>query len=777
LKKGTGTSPGVLLGGVIAHELGASPLFQQVAGHATRAFTHATHPPRHYTHRRGCAVAVLAAMYVLLACDQAQAYIGPGAGFAVGSTVVAFFLAFLSGLTAIFLWPLRWLIRAIRGRRALARARAKRIVVLGLDGMEPTLAEKYMAEGKMPNLSRLKRQGTYRRLGTTAPPLSPVAWSTFLTGCNPGKHNIFDFLTRNTRTYLPALSSVSIHDPARVWKIGKHRIPLGKPDIRLLRKGKPFWNVLGEHGIFSNIIRVPITFPPEKFRGVLLSAMCVPDLRGSQGTFSYYSTRAQGDGEHIGGEQIRVERIGDTIRSHLLGPESGLGENGGPTQCPFEVTINGADSATLKVCGETINLTKGEYTPWVKVKFKAGPGVKVSGICEFVLISTEPEFELYVTPIQIDPDKPAMPISHPSVYATYLSKMQGPYATLGLAEDTWGLNAEILGDDAFLHQCLEADTEREKMFFDALEKVRRGLCVCVFDGTDRIQHMFWRYIDPEHPAHKGQAKKQHRGAIEELYERMDDLVGRTMDECDDDDTVLMVISDHGFKSFRRGIDLNVWLEQNGYLKLKLDGRGRKYLTGVDWSQTKAYCLGLAGIWLNIKGREGQGIVEPADADKLRDELCEKLTGVRDEERSELAINRAFNTRRIYRGPYKAEGPDIILGYNVGYRVSWEAAVGQPTDKLFHDNTKAWSGDHCIDPSLVPGVLFSNRKIKDTKPRLMDISATVLNMFGVEVPAVMDGRPLGVADVDGSFPGDGQADDELTGEGSVSEAPTEEMVVS
>ena len=693
------------------------------------------------------------AMFVVLMEAPAQAYIGPGAGFAVGSTVVAFFLAFLSGITAVFLWPVRWLVRSLRGRRALAKARVKRFVVLGLDGMEPTLAEKYMSEGKMPNLARLKREGTFKRLSTTAPPLSPVAWSTFLTGCNPGKHNIFDFLTRNRANYLPALSSVAIRDSGRMLKLGKYRIPLGRPDIRLLRKGKPFWNLLGDHGIFSNIIRVPITFPPEKFRGVLLSAMCVPDLRGSQGTFSFYTTRAAGGDEHVGGEQIKVRRDGDVISEHLIGPHNGFRENDGPMRCPFQIRITGRDRAILHVCGKEVELIRGEYTEWINVEFKAAPGVKVKGVCEFLLKSTEPEFELYVTPIQIDPDKPAMPISHPQVYCTYLSKLIGTYATLGLAEDTWGLNAEVLSDDDFLHQCLETDLEREDMFFDALEKVRRGLVVCVFDGTDRIQHMFWRYIDPDHPAHKGQAPEQHRGAIEELYARMDDLVGRTMDECDDE-TVLMVISDHGFNPFRRGIDLNCWLEQNGYLTLKPGGRGRKYLTGVDWANTRAYCLGLAGIWLNVKGRESQGIVEPGDADRLRGELCEKLTGLRDEERGALAINRAFNTRKIYDGPYKTEAPDVILGYNVGYRVSWEAAVGQPTDRLFHDNTKAWSGDHCIDPKLVPGVLFCNRKIQDKKPRLMDISATALDMFGVPVPAALDGRPLLVADPDGKFPGNG-----------------------
>lgn len=701
--------------------------------------------------RHGVTWIVVVVGLLLLLPEPALAYIGPGAGFAVGTTLVTLFFAVFSAVGALFLWPFRWVVRVIRQRRAHAKARVRRVVILGLDGLEPTLVERYLAEGKLPNFARLRDRGCFLRLGTTIPPLSPVAWSSFLTGCNPGKHCIFDFLTRDRRTYLPLLSSVRISGPRRTLNLGRYRIPLGRPDIRLLRKGKPFWNVLGEHGIFSNVIRVPITFPPEKFRGVLLSAMCVPDLRGSQGTFSYYSTSPEVDEEYIGGEQIRVQREGNVIRADLIGPENTLTRDGGILRCPFEIRILGRDRAVLKVAGHTIELKRNEYTPWIKVPFKAGLGVKVHGICEFLLIQIEPEFKLYVTPIQIDPDRPALPISHPTVYATYLSKLLGTYATLGLAEDTWGLNARVLDDEAFLHQTLETDGEREDMFFDTLEKVRRGLCVCVVDGSDRIQHMFWRYIDPQHPARTGQGGRENRSAIEEMYRRMDELVGDTMAECDDEHTVLMVISDHGFSAFRRGIDLNYWLEQNGYLKLRPDGRGRKYLAGIDWSQTKAYAIGLAGVWLNVRGREAHGIVDPAEAEALREELCQRLGGLKDEQTGEVAITRVFNTRRVYRGPYGGEAPDLIIGYNKGYRVCWEAAVGQPTDRVFHDNMKAWSGDHCIDPALVPGILFCNRKIASESPHLTDIGATALDLFGVPVPAYMDGRPLAVANTDGSFP--------------------------
>jgi len=674
-----------------------------------------------------------AAVLLLIAPRPAQAYIGPGAGFAVLSSFLAIFVATISAFFILLTWPIRWIIRSARGRKAMRRARVKRVVILGLDGMSPRLADQYMAQGLMPNLAKLAKLGCFKRLGTTLPPLSPVAWSSFLTGVNPGKHNIFDFLTRDKRNYLPSLSSVQISG-------GK------KPSIRLLRKSTPFWNVLGDHGIFSSILRVPITFPPEKFRGVLLSAMCVPDLRGSQGTFSFYSSSSNGHQEHTGGEQIRVKVNSRRVDSHLVGPDIEINGQKHTLRAPFTVTLNGNGSAHLKVGDEARTLSLQQYTDWVPVTFNGGFRRKVHGICQFLLLGTEPEFQLYVTPIQIDPGQPAFPIAHPTVFSMYLAKKQGPFATLGLAEDTWALNEKILEDPDFLHQCLEADEEREKMFLDSLDKVRRGLCVCVFDGTDRIQHMFWRYIDPRHPARDGQGTRQERTAIEDLYKRMDRLVGETMRRCDDPDTVLMVVSDHGFSSFRRGIDLNRWLIENGYMKLKPDADiSKKYLASVDMSQTRAFALGLAGIYLNVKGREAQGIVEPEQADALREEIAAKLTGLRDPESGDVAINVAYDTRKLYRGPYKEEAPDLIPGYNEGYRVAWETAVGQLTDRVFHDNKKAWSGDHCLDPKVVPGVLFCNRRIDSDRPRLMDLGPTTLNLFGVDVPDHMDGQPLAVAD--------------------------------
>src|SRR5262245_33162375 len=223
-----------------------------------------------------CVAALLA---VLLEPGPAYAYIGPGAGFALAGSFLAVFAAFLSATLLLLTWPVRLAWRAVFGWRTLARSRYKRIVVLGLDGLDYTLTERMLAEGKLPHMEALRKEGCFKPLGTTLPSISPVAWSSFQTGTNPGKHNIYDFLAPDLNTYQPKLSSVEIRPPRRMIRVGKYQIPLGKADVRLLRKSKPFWNILGEHGIFSSIIRVPITFPPEKLRGVLLSAMCVPDLR------------------------------------------------------------------------------------------------------------------------------------------------------------------------------------------------------------------------------------------------------------------------------------------------------------------------------------------------------------------------------------------------------------------------------------------------------------------------------------------------------------------
>ena len=706
--------------------------------------------PKRFAGRSARATLVLLLLVVVLCPLHAHAYAGPGAGFAVLSSFWTLFIAFLYSLYALLTWPFRHLLRTMKRRKAYGKAQFKRAVILGFDGMDPELAQRFMDEGMLPNLARLRQQGTFRKLRTTFPAISPVAWSTFMTGVNPGKHNIYDFLARDLNNYLPFLSSAEIKGPKRHIKIGKYSIPFGKTDIKGMRKGTPFWHWLGKAGIFCSVIRVPVTFPPEKFPGVLLSGMCVPDLKGSQGTFCFCSTRASGDKFREGGVRIPMQRNGSVCRSYIPGPEDPLAENSGrELRVDFELRPDsGRNQASIEVDSQKFDLKVGEYSEWIPVKFRAALGMGAHGICRFYLKQLSPEVEVYVTPVNIDPGKPDLPISHPVTYSIYLAKLFGPYATLGLAEDTWALNEEVLDDNAFLAQAYGNHEDRERMLFDALEKTQKGLCACVFDTTDRVQHMFWRYLDDDHPAARHVPRDQRPNIIPELYQRMDSLIGRVMQQVDGD-TLLMVVSDHGFKSFARCVNLNAWLHQNGYLTLK-DGKTESgdWFEDVDWSRTRAYTMGLNGLYLNVKGREREGIVDPAAAETLKDELRSKLNGLADPASGKIGITGVFDCDAVYAGPYVDNAPDLIVGYGDGYRASWDSVMGKVTEKIFEDNVKAWSGDHCIDPRLVPGVLFCNRRIVEEKPAIVDVAPTILKLFGLGLPAHFDGKPWTLAPATG-----------------------------
>ena len=602
-------------------------------------------------------------MFITTSASHGIAYIGPGAGFAFLGSFLALAFSVLAGIASLLIWPFRWL-RSLAVRR---RDFVKKVIFLGFDGLDPAVTERLMEAGRLPHFTRLKESGGYSRLRTTFPALSPVAWSTFATGVNPGKHNIFDFLNRDLRTYAPELSSAKVT----------------RKSVEMRRKSEPFWKILGRNHISSTILRVPITFPPEAFNGRLLSAMCTPDLRGTQGSFSHFTAR----------------------EGLLQGPD---GES-----VPFRVL-----HFTLEIQGQEHAVVAGEYTPWIRLKFPSA-----RGIVRFLLMTAEPDFALYATPVQIDPEDPALPISHPRYYAMYLAKLLGSFSTLGMAEDTWALNEGAIDQAAFLAQARDIQGEREAMFFSALDHTRRGVVACVFDTTDRVQHMCFGQTD----------------VIDALYMDMDRVLGRTM-EYVDEGTAVFVLSDHGFCAFRRGVNLNAWLHKEGYLALLGDvAESGDYFAGVDWARTRAYTFGLGGVYLNLKGREAQGNVAPEDADSLRRELVTRMGGLRDGE--EVAIRAVYPATEIYHGPYLGAAPDLIIGYAEGYRASWKAAVGKTTAEVFEDNTKAWCGDHCVDPHLVPGVLFSNRKLEGEDPGIEDMAPTALHLFGVKAPAWMEGKSV------------------------------------
>ncbi len=693
------------------------------------------------------AVAVAAgAAFLLLAAGRADAYVGPGAGFVLAPLFVGLLAGVLAvlGLLAV---PFLLLWNLLFGRRP-PKGRVRRVVVVGLDGLDPVLVRRFMKRGLLPNLSRLADEGQFSPLAIPVPSISPSSWSSFMTGADASRHRIYDFLTRDPCTCAPMLSSVRIDPPRRTLRVGKYAFPLGRPRVRGRRGSRAFWHALSDHRVPSAVLRVPITFPPEKFRGVMLSGMCVPDLRGTQGSFSFFTTAPRaaldepglGYAGDTGGMVTRVTREGDVVRGRILGPANTLVEGGGPLAAGFEARLDEAGGRVLLlVGGERLDLVPGEYSPWVRLTFRPAPLLRVHGIARFLVTSLAPEFGLYVTPIQIDPEKPALPISHPLVYSVWLARRLGPFATLGLAEDTWALNEGVLTEEQFLAQALLHHREREEMLFTALATTRRGCVAVVFDAADRVQHMFFRHLDPRHPGH---GDGRHADVIPDLYARLDALVGRVRERLSPRDA-LLVLSDHGFTSFRRGVNLNAWLRREGYLVLRDGASGAKpWLEEVDWSRTRAFALGLTGLYLNRRGREARGVVaEGEEARALAREIAGRLEALVDPVTGRRCVRKVYLAEEEYDGPYRDEAPDLFVGYARGYRNSWGGATGVTAEEVVSDNRKAWSGDHCVDPKVVPGVLFADRHLATDRPRMTDVAPTILDLLGVAKPAHMTGRSL------------------------------------
>lgn len=676
------------------------------------------------------------------ASGTAQAYIGPGAGFVFISSFLVLALSTLLAVLALLALPFRLLLRRIRGRKSTPAA-IRRVVVLGLDGFSPELAGALMEKGTLPHCAALREKGFYAPLATSNPPISPVAWTSFQTGVNPGKHNIFDFLARDLRTYQPLLSFSEIHAPRRNLTIGPYRLPLSQARISSRRKSKTFWSILGERGITSTVLRVPVTFPPEKFPGYMLSAMGAPDIKGTQGTFTHYSTRDLSTEDRTAGMHIKVKRDRDRIISYIPGPEHPYRKDARELRLPFSLDLFPSERrARLRLGGRRYLLQEGAYSEWLRFSFRVVPGVRVSGIGRFLIRQIGPDFDMYLTPINIDPERPAMPLSHPFIYSIYLAKLLGPYATLGEAEDTWALNEKAIDEKDFLAQCYLIYSEREKMFFESLKKTRKGVVICVFDTPDRIQHMCWRPPDNQNAA--GGTHPELPEAIEALYRRMDELVGKVRAHLEESD-VLFVLSDHGIKSFRRCVNLNTWLCRNGYLALKEGEEGDgNFFSRVDWANTRAYGVGLAGLYINQKGREAHGTVpEGPEKEALKRELMARLSGLKDEETGECAILRVYDPKDIYSGPYCENGPDLVIGCNEGYRISWESVTGAQSAHVCEDNLRHWKADHCIDTRLVPGVLFCSHPVESNAPEIIDLAPTILHLFGVEPPRHMDGKVLKV----------------------------------
>lgn len=617
----------------------------------------------------------------------------------------------------------------------------KRAVLLGMDGLDPDLLREKMEKGELPNFQTLADQGGFSPLKTTWMPLSPVAWSSFISGSNPGKHGIFDFLHRDPEEYAPFLSIAQQDEPEKSLDVGPYTFPLEPSSTDKGREGPSFWTESSRQGVHTDVIRCPVSFPPEPVRGKMLSGLGVPDLKGTQGEFSFFTSNKDVDRDSRGGtiQIIDHPRI-EPREIQIKGPANPFYSDHRESAVNVSLTVHD-NQLEIKLSEKTVTLEQGEWTGWLPLDFQFLGPMSAEGQVRFYLNKLTPEFELYCSPVNVSPNDPAFPISYPDGFSEQLAEDIGRFHTLGLTADTGMLKEGRVDDVTFLEQTNTVLDEREAMLKEQLTDCQDGVFNFVFDIPDRIQHMFWRYRDPEHPLYDKESAEVFGEVIDRNYERMDDVLGWVMDELNDEDD-LVVMSDHGFASFRRQVDLNRWLYENDYLALKdgtEPGDVKSLFNGVDWSQTKAYAIGLAGIYINREDREANGSVPPEDADDLEQQIAGELDTLEDTETGNPAVSRVARTHDSYEGNATEDAPDLLVGYHRHYRVSWDSAMGGLQEQVFSDNTNPWSGDHCVDPELIPGSLLTNFEFnEDAEVGLWDVIPGVFSRLDLDIPEEMDG---------------------------------------
>ncbi len=671
-----------------------------------------------------------------------------------------------------------------------ARTLKRKVIILGYDAVDPVLLRRWMAQGHLPNMSALASDGKFTELGSSIPPESPVAWSTFSVSAQAGVHGIYDFLNRDVETYAPRIASVEPDYPEFLWDM----IPLGKPGAKCLRTGKPFWEAAAEDGIKTAVLEAPVAFPATKLEagGLLLTGLTTPDLRGTQGTYHFFTTDIYSEPmeeTEFGGKISGIEFSSNgRARAEIIGPWhpvtrqqrvrlrakiAELERSGGSRAelAALEAELAALDERnyltapvvfsldedgkklTVELQGQSVTLVQGQWSDWMEVSFSLNFLIKVRGIARFLPVELGRQVRVYMSPIEIHPEHPVLPISYPSDFAARLARNTGLFKTRGWAAETSALKEHRIGEAAFMEDLDGMIDQREAICLEVLDNDRPNLFIEVFSATDRVQHMFWRLEDKGHSMYDPELAKEFSDAILHVYKRMDSFVGRVRERYEDQDTLLMVCSDHGFSSFRKGVNINTWLVANGYMRLKgqddprynlkdLFGGG-DFFVNVDWQGTRAYSLGLGLIFVNLAGRESEGIVQPGqEYYKLVAEICGKLLELRDPDDDAAVVSAVYPGREVYSGSRLDEAPDIVVGFSRNYRVSWQTALGGVPAEVLELNMEKWSGDHCsVDRELVPGVLLANRRFSLANPDLRDLAPTALRYLGCPVPAEYEGRDL------------------------------------
>ncbi len=647
---------------------------------------------------------------------------------------------------------------------ALAANAAEGVFVMGVDGMDPVILERLLARGEMPNFARLRDEGTLQPLGTSTPPQSPVAWSNFVTGMNPGGHGIFDFIHRDPATYKPISSATPpVTDPGGALHVFGYVIPTSAPESHNNRGGTPWWDVLEQHGVDVEVYRIPGNFPTPPSKARVLSGMGTVDVRGGYGTYTLYTDRPvpddpKGDIQLVRVQDLDLDRVPDTVNAILRGPpdqfhlEPGA-VPGNDDYLAKGVTIHlAADraAAVVEIGGQRALLREGEWSDWMAVDYDALPFglLTVAGAVRFYAVELAPGFRVYASPVNISPASPAVPLTSPDAFLDELFENLGFFYTKGMPEETDALKDGVFTDDDYLAQVALVQQDTRRMVQLALDRFTPGDATFVYLSDIDLQcHMLWRHGDPKqpdappHPARDPAVAARHAHDIERFYRDVDRELGEIRKRLPPE-TWLVVMSDHGFQPYTRKLHLNAWLRDNGYLALR-DGKhtGQIVAGDVDWAHTRAYGLGFNGLYLNLAGREGQGIVAPADAPALARELAELLTALRDPKGGQRVVVRVDRSEDVYSAERRAEGPDLIVGYDRGYGASDESTLGEITEAVFEDNTSRWSGNHLMAPEVVPGILLTNRKLRGSGYDLTDLTVALLAHYGIGPAPGMVGEPI------------------------------------
>ena len=629
------------------------------------------------------------------------------------------------------------------------------MIVLGMDGLDPNLLRRGMAEGRLPNFKRLAEAGQFSEFGTALPPESPVAWANFITGLDSGGHGLFDFIHRKiTRNGISIyLAAAEAEAPSSFFPLPGYRIPMNPGGLKNLLKGKTLWARLVEAGVPCSVVRIPDNFPPVDVGARTFSGMGTPDLLGTQGVFTFWTESAPDNVEEFDGKgEIEVLRVVEGVaRTKLTGPENTFVEPERPGRPSPSVTVEVViyvdrerEAARIDIGDETRILRVGEWSDWVPVSFTLIPNVaSAAGIVRLHLKSVDP-LQVYGSPVNIDPRDPAQPVSTPADESEKLAAEIGPYYTQGMAEETHGARTEALDTGEFIDQTKIVLAERRKMLEVELARFRKqgGFSFFYYSSTDLCAHILWQLIDPDHPFHHAEDAKRYGRRIDEIYEEMDDVLGHVMDTVPEG-TRVVVMSDHGFAPLRRKFSLNTWLFQNGFLRLKYPDRQGDMdgYRNVDWYETQAYAVGFCGIYLNLQDREKMGTVMPGEeAERVKQEIIDGLEAVVDEKTGEHVITKVYRREDVYHGAEAANGPDLVVGFNRTYENMDESVKGSVPRRLIEDNMDHWSGSHLMDPSHVPGVLLANTKFTLPDPELKDLTVTILRAFGVTAPE-LPGRPV------------------------------------